>query len=127
MKKDDQERRNTMRKRKLKQWLALGLAVAIGAGGILSHNYVYTQAQLHTPMKATGLRLQWTDIPTSNGKDFGWPRKTYFDGGNSEFKDMDNWYVYCVANHSGQPPQGTEAWVAQTLTINEYEGFSGHS
>ncbi|MSS36468.1 hypothetical protein [Clostridium porci] len=116
-----------MRKRKLKQWLALGLAVAIGAGGILSHNYVYTQAQLHTPMKATGLRLQWTDIPTSNGKDFGWPRKTYFEGGTGEFKDMNGRYTFCVANHTGQPPQGTEAWVAQTLTINEYEGFSGHS
>ncbi|MSS36470.1 hypothetical protein [Clostridium porci] len=114
-----------MKKHWKKRAMALAMAVVVGTGGILTHTYIDTKAQPYAPMKATGLRLQWTDIPTSNGKDFGWPRKTYFDGGNSEFKDMDNWYVYCVANHSGQPDMGSEAYLTQDLRLSEWQSFSG--
>ncbi len=75
----------------------------------------------------TGLKMYWTDLPTTDGSNFIWPRKTYFLGGTGDFKGMDRMYTYCVANHTGQPPsQGWEAILKQPLTLSEYAKFSGN-
>lgn len=114
--------------RKHKRAMAALLVVTLAASPVIGRFVVDSYAVRYDPNeKKTGLKLMWSEIPTTDGSAFGWPRKTYFEGGTGEFKDMNGRYTFCVANHTGQPPQGTEAWVAQTLTINEYEGFSGHS
>lgn len=107
--------------KKCKRVMAALLAVALAAGPVVGHFGVksYAVRYEHEEMN-TGLKLMWSEIPKTDGTAFGWPRKTYFEGGTGEFKDMNGRYTFCVANHTGQPPQGTEAWVAQTLTINEY-------
>lgn len=113
--------------KKHKKIVAALLAVTLAASPIIGHLVVESYAVRYDPHTMnTGLKLMWSEIPTTDGTPFGWPRKTYFEGGTGEFKDMNGRYTFCVANHTGQPPMGTEAWVAQSLTVNEYEGFSGN-
>lgn len=113
--------------KKHKRAIAALLAVALATNPVISHYIVDSYAVRYDPHeKDTGLKLMWSEIPTTDGSAFGWPRKTYFEGGTGEFKDMNGRYTFCVANHTGQPPMGTEAWVKQSLTVNEYEDFSGN-
>lgn len=114
--------------KKHKKIVAALLAVTLAASPIIGHLVVESYAVRYNLNKKqeTGLKLMWSEIPTTEGAPFGWPRKTYFEGGTGEFKDMNGRYTFCVANHTGQPPMGTEAWVRQALTITEYEKFSGN-
>lgn len=113
--------------RKSKRVIAFLLAAALAAGPVVNHIYVNSFALVHDhDGEWTGSKLMWSEIPTTDGAPFGWPRKTYFEGGTGEFADMNGRYTFCVANHTGQPAQGTEAWVRQALTITEYEKFSGN-
>lgn len=114
--------------RKQKKVIAFLLAAALAAGPVINHIYVDSFAMVHDhDGEWTGSKLMWSEIPTTEGTPFGWPRKTYFEGGTGEFADMNGRYTFCVANHTGQPPQGTEAWVRQALTITEYDKFSGNT
>lgn len=113
--------------KKQKRVIAFLLAAALAAGPVVNHIYVDSFAMVHDhDGEWTGSKLMWSEIPTTDGTPFGWPRKTYFEGGTGEFADMNGRYTFCVANHTGQPPQGTEAWVRQALPITEYEKFSGN-
>lgn len=113
--------------KKQKRAIAFLLAAALAAGPVVNHIYVDSFAMVHDhDGEWTGSKLMWSEIPTTDGTPFGWPRKTYFEGGTGEFADMNGRYTFCVANHTGQPPQGTEAWVRQALPITEYEKFSGN-
>lgn len=111
-----------------KKIVAALLVVTLAASPVVGHLVVESYAVRYNLNKKqeTGLKLMWSEIPTTDGTPFGWPRKTYFEGGTGEFKDMNGRYTFCVANHTGQPPMGTEAWVRQALTINEYDKFSGN-
>ena len=111
-------------KRKTRRILAAFLAMSLCIPTVL--HYMATAYALESCDKShewTGLHLYWTDIPTSDGTAFGWPRKTYFTGGTGEWKDMNGMYVYCVANHTGQPGQGAEAMVGNRLTLDKYMEF----
>lgn len=113
--------------KKQKRVIAFLLAAALAAGPVVNHIYVDSFAMVHDhDGEWTGSKLMWSEIPTTDGTPFGWPRKTYFEGGTGEFADMNGRYTFCVANHTGQPPKGTEAWVRQALPITEYEKFSGN-
>lgn len=113
--------------KKSKRAIAFLLAAALAAGPVINHIYVDSFATLHEHEEImTGSKLMWSEIPTTEGTPFGWPRKTYFEGGTGEFADMNGRYTFCVANHTGQPPKGTEAWVRQELYINNYKDFSGN-
>lgn len=114
-------------KRKTRRILAAFLAMSLCIPTVL--HYMATAYALESCDKShewTGLHLYWTDIPTSDGTAFGWPRKTYFTGGTGEWKDMNGMYVYCVANHTGQPGQGAEAMVGNRLTLDKYMEFKGN-
>lgn len=113
--------------RKHKRAIAFLLAAALAAGPAVNYIYVDSFAMVHDhDGEWTGLKLKWSEIPKTDGQGFGWPRKTYFEGGTGEFKDMNGRYTFCVANHTGQPPQGTEAWVSQALSIQDYKDFKGN-
>lgn len=113
--------------RKHKRAMAALLVVTLAASPVIGRFVVDSYAVRYDPNeKKTGLKLMWSEIPTTDGQGFGWPRKTYFEGGTGEFKDMNGRYTFCVANHTGQPPKGTEAWVSQALTITDYMNFSGN-
>lgn len=113
--------------KKQKRAIAFLLAAALAAGPVVNHIYVDSFAILHEHEEMmTGSKLMWSEIPTTDGTPFGWPRKTYFEGGTGEFTDMNGRYTFCVANHTGQPPKGTEAWVRQELYIENYKDFSGN-
>lgn len=100
--------------KKHKKIVAALLAVTLAASPIIGHLVVESYAVRYDPHTMnTGLKLMWSEIPTTDGTPFGWPRKTYFEGGTGEFADMNGRYTFCVANHTGQPPKGTEAWVRQ--------------
>ena len=80
----------------------------------------------------TGLTFWWTDIPTTSGEYFGWPRKTYFKGGDGIYANMNNMYCFCVANHETQAGMGVEAYLYDNggsngvLTLNDYNDFQGN-
>lgn len=113
--------------KKQKRAIAFLLAAALAAGPVVNHIYVDSFALVHDhDGEWTGSKLMWSEIPTTDGAPFGWPRKTYFEGGTGEFADMNGRYTFCVANHTGQPPMGTEAWVKKELYIDNYKEFSGN-
>ena len=113
--------------KKQKRAIAFLLAAALAAGPVVNHIYVDSFALVHDhDGEWTRSKLMWSEIPTTDGAPFGWPRKTYFEGGTGEFADMNGRYTFCVANHTGQPPMGTEAWVKKELYIDNYKEFSGN-
>ena len=83
------------------------------------------------PHEWTGLKFYWTDIPASQssfGSIMGWPRKSYVTGGNGEYKNYANHYLFCIANHeNGQVTMGAESFIKKNLTIQDWSAYSGFS
>ena len=118
-----------------KRAVALATVAVLTAMAVLPHILLSPYARTCANGKEathewTGLKLHWTDIPTTESGDIlRWPRKTYFDGGNGEYAGMDNSYCFCVANHTGQANEGDEAFLlegAGALLVQDYEKFKGN-
>ncbi len=118
-----------------KRTAALATVAVLTAMAVLPHILLSPYARTCANGKEathewTGLKLHWTDIPTTESGDIlRWPRKTYFDGGNGEYAGMDNSYCFCVANHTGQANEGDEAFLledAGALLVQDYKKFKGN-
>lgn len=116
--------------------VALATVAVLTATAILPHIQLwpYARPQCANGKEAihewTGLKLYWTNIPTTKDGDIlRWPRKTYFQGGSGEYAGMNNSYCFCVANHTGQASQGDEAFLeegAGALLVKDYLLFKGN-
>lgn len=117
--------------KRYKRLVAGLLAVSLLTVPILSNIQPFSEVAEATVKDKTGLKLYWTDLTKDDGTNFGWPRKTYLTGGTGEYTGMSNMYTYCVANHTGQPGMGTEAWVSQELFLQNgkpgYQSLSANA